>query len=110
MKHNKVSESTLGAAPGIVRDAAHWQDLMARAEAVRAANDKLPENVRKYRICKDDTVSIRRKLLVNDNLIPSGSLGILVLERNNGRLYDVSFFCAPGSYITLSAFDLQIAL
>jgi len=87
-----------------------WHDLMARAEAVRAYNDKLPEQVSKHRICENDTVSIRRKLVVNENLIPPGSLGTVILARNNGKLFDVRFFCLAGCYSTISAFDLQLVV
>jgi hypothetical protein len=105
-----VAEVTLGFAPGLIRDAERWHGFIARLESVRAYNDKLPDHTRKYRICEQDTVSIKRELLVNEHHVPCGSLGIVTVERDHGRLYDVRFFCAPSVAITIFGCDLQIAL
>jgi hypothetical protein len=110
MDKSPPSEIALGFAPGIIRGAERWRGFMDRLESVRANNGKLPDYVRKYRICEQDTVSIRRELLVKEHHVPCGSLGIVTVERDNGRLYDVRFFCAPGIAITIFGGDLQIAL
>ena len=104
------AEAALGFAPGIIRDADRWHGFMARLESVRAYNDKLPDCTRKYRICEQDTVSIQRELLIKEHHVPCGSLGVVTVERDQGRLYDVRFFCAPSVAITIFGCDLQVAL
>jgi hypothetical protein len=109
---SKYSLISVGAdgAPGITLSADQLRDLITKLEAVKPNNDNLPAHVRKYRIGERDLVSIRRELLVKEHHIPYGSVGVVELVKDNGRLLCVRFFCAPSTYITISAGDLQLAV
>jgi hypothetical protein len=105
--HSPLTEPRSDILSGVIPDAEHWHGFMARMEAVRAHNDKLPDYVRKHRICERDTVSITRELMVKTHHIPRGSLGVVTVERDNGRLLEVRFFCDPDFAITICERDLQ---
>lgn len=92
----------------IIRGAKRWHYFMARIQAVRA-NDKLPKYDGKRRIRVRELVSVNRELLIAGHSIPSGSFGIVMLERVNYGMFDVKFLCAHDICVTLSADDLEAA-